>query len=85
MAYVFTLYQIDFAQTQKPYRMGILLTPNNGDFGAISVTERSCPALSLNWRVTYGISVYTIPDKFCAENDISDRCSHYIRQLFVAA
>ena len=43
MGYVFTLYRIDFAQTQKPCRMGILFTHKNGDFGAISVTERSCP------------------------------------------
>ena len=33
-----------FAPAQKPYRIGILLTYRNGDFGAISVTERSCAA-----------------------------------------
>ena len=67
MGYVFTLYRIDLAQTQKSYRVGLLFTHNNGDFGTISVTERSCPVLSLNWRVTYGISVHTIPDRFCAD------------------
>ena len=29
---------------QKPYRIAILFTRKNGDFGAISVTERSCAA-----------------------------------------
>ena len=74
---VFTLYGIEFAPARKSYRtLGLLFTPNNGDFGAISVTERSCPALSLNWRVTYGISVHTIPDRFCADTKtISDRAS----------
>ena len=64
MGYVFTLYRIDLAQTQKSYRVGLLFPNKNGDFGAISVTERSCPALSLNWRVTYGIGVHTTSDSF---------------------
>ena len=38
---MFTLCQIDFAQTQKPYRIGLLFTLKNGDFGAISVTEHA--------------------------------------------
>ena len=29
---------------RKPYLMGPLFTNNNGDFGAISVTNRSCGA-----------------------------------------
>ena len=29
-----------------PFRIGILLTHNNGDFGAISETEQSCAALT---------------------------------------
>ena len=70
MGYVFTLYRIDLAQTQKSYRVGLLFTHKNGDFGAISVTERSCAALSLNWRVTYGIRVHTIPDRSCADTKI---------------
>ena len=32
-----------------PYRIGLLFTRKNGDFGAIPVTERSRP---LKWRVT---------------------------------
>lgn len=31
-----------FAPAGKPYRKGLLFTHNNGDFGAISVTVRSC-------------------------------------------
>ena len=30
---------------RKPYRIGLLFTHKNGDFGALSVTERSCAAL----------------------------------------
>ena len=37
---MFTLSdRIAFLTAQKPYRMGLLLTHKNGDFGAISVTE----------------------------------------------
>ena len=39
---MFTLSQIAFAQALKPYRTGLLFTHKNSDFGAISVTERSC-------------------------------------------
>ena len=73
---MFTLYGIAVAPAQKPYRIGLLFTHKNGDFDAISVRERSCPALSLNRRVTYGISVHTIPDRFCAgTKTILDRAS----------
>ena len=64
---MFALYRIVFAPAWKPYLRGLLFTHKNGDFGAISVTVRSCPALSLNWRVTYWISVHTIPDRFRAD------------------
>ena len=40
---MFTFYRVAFAPARKPYRIGLLFTHNNGDFGAISVTERSCP------------------------------------------
>ena len=37
---MFTLYWIAFAPARKSYRtLGLLFTPNNGDFGAISVNE----------------------------------------------
>ena len=41
---MFTVYRIAFAPTRKPYRIGLVFTHKNGDFGAISVTERSCAA-----------------------------------------
>ena len=41
---MFTLSRIAFAQALKPYRTGLLFTHKNNDFGAISVTERSCVA-----------------------------------------
>ena len=33
-----------FARERKSYRIGLLLTHKNGDFGAISVSGRSCAA-----------------------------------------
>ena len=42
---MFTIYQIAFALARKPYLTRLLFTHKNSDFGAISVTERSCPAL----------------------------------------
>ena len=38
---MFTLYQVAFTPASKPYRIELLFTYKNGDFGAISVTERS--------------------------------------------
>ena len=35
-------YRIAFAPARKPYRIGGLFTHKNGDFGAISLTDRSC-------------------------------------------
>ena len=45
--------------------MGLVFTHKNGDFGAISVTERSCaaPHRSLKWCVTYRIGVHTLTGK----------------------
>ena len=42
---VFTLYLIAFALEGKPFRIVLLFTHKNGDFGAISVTKPSCDAL----------------------------------------
>ena len=39
-----TLYRIAFAPARKSYRIRILFTHKNGDFGAISVTERNYAA-----------------------------------------
>ena len=46
---VFTVYWIAFGPTRQLFRIELLFTHENGDFGAISVTERSCaaPILSL--------------------------------------
>ena len=41
---MFTLSRIAFARALKPYRTGLLFTHKNRDFGAVSVTERSCVA-----------------------------------------
>jgi len=37
----FTLHQVAFTPARKPHRIGLVFTHNNGDLGAISVTERS--------------------------------------------
>ena len=39
-----TQYGIAFDPARNPYGIGLLVTQNNGDSGAISVTKRSCPA-----------------------------------------
>ena len=46
------------------YRIELLFTHKNGDFGAIPKTKRSSAALrrSLNTRVTQLIGVYAKPD-----------------------
>ena len=41
---IVTLYQVAFTPAQKLYWIGLLFTHENGDFGAISVTERCCAA-----------------------------------------
>ena len=39
---IVTLYPTALAPTRKPHRTGLLFTHTNGDFGAISLTARSC-------------------------------------------
>ena len=41
---MFTLYEIAFAATGIPHRIGLLFTHKSADFGAISVTKRSWAA-----------------------------------------
>ena len=36
---MFTPYRMALASARNPYQIGLLFTHNNGDFGAISVTE----------------------------------------------
>ena len=40
----FTLFRLALALARKQYRIGLLFTYKKGDFGTISVTERSCAA-----------------------------------------
>ena len=40
----FTLQRLSSALAQKQYRIGLLFRYKKGDFGTISVTERSCAA-----------------------------------------
>ena len=44
LVYMFTPPQIAVVSTRKPNRRGLPLTGKNGDFSAITVTERSCAA-----------------------------------------
>ena len=62
------------ARNPYPYRIGILFTHRNDDFGAISATERSCaaPRRSLEWRVTYRIG--SVP-QFGAVNTVTQTVS----------
>ena len=55
------MYRIAFAPARKPYRIGILFTHKNGDFGAISVKERSCAPLisKVEFHILDGCSHYT--------------------------
>ena len=56
------LYRIAaFAPTRKPNRIGPLFTYENGDFGSISATERSCHAALISKvesHISYRIGVY---------------------------
>ena len=80
--YSVCVYRIAFAPAQKSYRITLLFIHENGCGGAISVTKRSCAALSLNWRVTYRIGVHTIRDSFSRrhENQIPDNASIHTRE-----
>ena len=59
---MFTLYWIAaFALIRKPNRIGPLFTYENGDFGSISATERSCHAALISKvesHISYRIGVY---------------------------
>ena len=49
---LFTPHWIRFAPARKPYRIGLLFTHKNDNFGAKSVTKRTCTAPISKWRVT---------------------------------
>ena len=63
---MFTPYRIALARapTEKPYGIGPLFTHKHGDFGAISVTERSCD-------VSITKVAHYISDRFCATLECS--------------
>ena len=62
---MFTLYRIAFALAQEPYRIGVLFTKNNDDFGAISDRARFCCADLLSGE-SYRMGVHTVADSlFC--------------------
>ena len=61
---MFTLSRIVLAPAGKPYRIELLFTNKNGDYGAISITERSCDVPIT--KVARHISV-----RFCATLECS--------------
>ena len=56
-----TLYQVAFTPAQKQYRIGLQFTHKNGDFGAISVMERSwvAPITKVESHISDRCSYYT--------------------------
>ena len=67
---MFILYRITFALARKPNRIKLLFTRKNVNFGAISVTEQSCPTTSL--KVERHTSFCAM--LWCRVNRYSDRC-----------
>ena len=58
------LYWIAFVPPLKSYRIGILFTHMNGDFDAISMTERNCVTSisKVETHVLNTLGVYTLPN-----------------------
>ena len=50
-----SLYRMALAPAGERYRIVLLFTRQNGDFGAIYVTEGASPRRSGKWSVTYRI------------------------------
>ena len=61
MLSVYTIADSSCTGTNQLERTGPLLTHENGDFGAVSVTERSCAALILKVVVTYRMGFCATP------------------------
>lgn len=61
---------IALARNPYPYRIGILFTHRNDDFGAISATERSCAAPIS--RVELHLSNRFYGTLLCSKNSYSD-------------
>ena len=68
---MFTLYRMAFAQARKTLPESALFTLKNGDFGAISVTDRSCAASIL--KLERHISDRFLATYWCNVNGYSDR------------
>ena len=62
-----TLYWIAFVPPRKSYQIGILFTHMNGDFDAISMTERNgvTPISKVESHVLDTLGVYTLPNRPC--------------------
>ena len=66
-----TLVQIAFAPARKSYWIGLLFTHKKGDFGAISVTDRSCATPI--WKEKRHISdTRSCATLWCSVNSYSD-------------
>ena len=68
---MFTVYWTPLAPAPKRYRIGLLFRHNDGDFGGISATERSCAALIS--KVEHHISVSFSDTLWCSVNRYLDR------------
>ena len=71
MPSVFIITDSSCTGTNQLERIGPLLTHENSDFGAISVTERSCAAPILKVVVTYRMGFCATP---VADPDLQIRC-----------
>ena len=61
MLSVYTITDISSTGTNQLERIGPLLTHETGDFGAVSVTERSCAPPIFKEVVTYRMGFCAIP------------------------
>ena len=77
-----TLYRIAVAQARRtiPDRIGLLFRHENGDFGAISVTKRSCGPAPIS-KVERQISDRFCVTLWCIVNRYSDRSGSEYRDL----
>ena len=57
---MFTLYQIAFSPARKIYRIGLLFTHKNGDFGGISVTDCPTPISRVESHISDSDTVFIL-------------------------
>ena len=79
---MFALHRIAFAPVRKPYRIGILFTHKNGDFDAISATERSRAALfsKAETHISNRCSYYTGHRFVSAPKSYPVQCEHSLNR-----